>query len=142
MILKIENILQKRKYYAYVFLCLCIALSASYVSIRIKTSTAGITVNESVMTCENTIKVKIEKSIAGLQPSLSSLNFESQICSYDLAFNSGDKDRAYLFELAQKMDFWLFDRPDLAQYFYRRIVNANPDDALSVYILQEKIKDH
>lgn len=65
-----------------------------------------------------------------------------QICSMDQSFDGSDQDRSLLFNINTGMlEFWTVQRHDIAQYFYRKIIEANPEDALSIYIKREKLKN-
>lgn len=64
----------------------------------------------------------------------------AQICTFAKAFDNSDADRAHLAAFSMRiLEFPLVGRWDIAQYFYRRIVAANPDDALSLYLRTYKL---
>ncbi|MEM6781018.1 MAG: hypothetical protein AAF569_04060 [Pseudomonadota bacterium] len=69
-------------------------------------------------------------------------NFKTDICTMDKIFDGSDTDRSILFSYSDNIyEFWTVGRWDIAQYFYRKIIESNPDDALSEYIKREKLKD-
>ena len=69
-------------------------------------------------------------------------SLQDDICTIDRAFDKSDRDRIILFDYADtKLEFWMSDRLDIAQYLYRKIIDTNPNDALSLYIKEEKLRN-
>ncbi len=69
-----------------------------------------------------------------------SSSLEEQICTMDAVFDGSLQDRIHLLGFSDaKLDFAFINRPDIAQYFYRKAVSAAPEDSLSQYVLSEKI---
>lgn len=88
--------------------------------------------------------IEIEDNIQTLYESRLYSDFlDRRICTIDTLFNGSDEGRAFLFEFVQyRLKNPLVRRHDIAEYFYRRIVKANKNDALSLYIKQEKLLEN
>ena len=91
-------------------------------------NTSGIAVTDSgEMICE---------SSAQQQPN----TLRRMICDFKDIPLKNNKARADLYRFTLKtVDHWTVNRPDIALFFYRRIIAAEPDDTLSIYLLDEKI---
>lgn len=96
-----------------------------------------------VMICDPSIKTAHVENIKMFYTQADhTLSLRSMICTFDTIFDGSDDDRAYLFGfVTYELDSRRVSRPDIVQYFYKRIVESNSDDALSIYIKNEKIKE-
>ena len=121
-----------QKFYQSVFLMLGAALIASGISIYHRNNTTLIYVSSDFLrlSCPD---------LSVTHPNI----VTHRICSFDQRFNlDNEAQRAEAFELSiHLLEFSLVMRHDIAQYFYRKIIDGNPDDALSVYVRKYKIKD-
>lgn len=137
--------LVSENYYLRFFFILALALIASYVSLTFRMNTRGIVTDEDfeTLSCASDIHVLDINSIEAFYKSESEDHgFSSQICSFELAFNGSLEDRVLLFNFSQKLlEFPLVGRRDIAQHFYKKIIKANPDDALSEYLRDFKIEN-
>jgi len=108
-----------------------------------KTSDVHIEVQNNTLQCSPDINILDIKNITAFYEDRSdykSTNLEVLICSFDEAFDGSKTDRSYLFGFTQtKLTFWTVNRPDIAEYFYTKIIKANPNDTLSFYIKNELI---
>jgi hypothetical protein len=133
-----------KKFYSRVSFAIAIALILSFAQILYQNNTYGIRTTGvgSILECSPKIEIHELKSISQYynDPSIDSLNLKSQICSFDKAFDSSQGDRINLYHFSENRLEWVFvSRHDVAQYYYRKIIAANPDDALSLYISEHKI---
>ncbi|MCB1650742.1 MAG: hypothetical protein KDI46_01685 [Alphaproteobacteria bacterium] len=135
----------KKTFYRRVFTALFIALVISFFSIKHQNNTAGIGVSHdySNLSCDLEILTDRAESIDDFYRSaLSGYSLSAQICIMDRAFDGSVQDRIHLIGFSEKtLEFWLINRRDIAQYFYRKVIAAAPEDSLSMYVKAEKIQD-
>jgi hypothetical protein len=136
----------KQKYYLYfVFFLFCWALLIGW-NIRSDNNTSGIYVSQNyeLLECDSEIRLYTHNDASSFEtqsePDMTQ-TIKEQICALDQNFDGSVNDRITLFSYSVRiLEFWTVNRPDIAQYFYRKIISANEDDALSLYIKQEKLK--
>ena len=145
----IKNLMHKKLYkfftgYGYAVLFIIIAMSLTAHNMFKDTNTSGIIVstNKSELICDNNIKILNITSIDHFFRDfhkIESISLSSQICSFDKAFQNTPLDRAHLFKFSEKvLNLWTINRPDIVNHFHRKLINSEPDDALSKYIKNYK----
>lgn len=118
----------------------------TYLNIKYQSNTDGIIVSESgsALDCNESIKIIPTDNIKTYYERdrrKQGTTLKNDICTFDKVFDQSDTDRSYLFNFTNKaLDYWAVNRPDLSAHFYKKIMNANPNDALSLYIKKEKLK--
>jgi len=107
--------------------------------------TSGILVSEdySTLTCSPDIRIIPSKNALDYQNRTISGNnttVKNDICTLDQVFDGSKEDRYVLHSYSERvLDFWVYNRPDIAQYFYRKVIEENPNDDLSKEIIKNKI---
>lgn len=118
---------------------ICFILQQLYLN-----NTSGITISSDRknLQCDKSISINAIRSVTQYynDPAIEASDLKSRICSFDAAFDQSLTDRSHLFHFGQSHLEWMFiNRHDIAQYFYHRIIDADPDDALSTYIKNHKL---
>ncbi|MBK6896955.1 MAG: hypothetical protein IPH06_10235 [Alphaproteobacteria bacterium] len=132
------------RYYLRVLLILSAALAASWIALSLRTDTswiAPVSEGDAALSCGREIAIIVTESISDY-PAHSSGDegLQTQICTYDAAFDGSLEDRAHLVNFSQKvLEFPWPGRHDIAQHFYRKVIAANPNDALAEYLRLYKL---
>lgn len=132
------------RYYLRVFIILCAALAASWVALSLRTDTswiAPVSEGDTALSCGREIVIPQFKSVSAYYEETSGdESLQTQICIFDAVFDGSDEDRAALVYFSQNiLEFPWPGRHDIAQHFYRRVIAADPDDALSAYLRLYKL---
>ncbi len=121
-----------QNYYLSISIRIIIVVAILFIFIGIRNDTSGIRVSKdySTLTCNSKIKVDSDE------------NIQSQICTFNHILNfTSNEDRASIVNFSQKtLEFPLVGRYDVAQYFYIKVIEGNPDDALSIYLKEYKVE--
>lgn len=104
--------------------------------LEIQTTEITVTEQGTVLSCASDITIQKANDITDYNQHVApSEGLQSQICTFDRIFSGSDSDLAHLFKFSDDvLESPLVMRPDIAQYFYGKIIAANPDDALSTYL--------
>ncbi len=106
-------------------------------------NTSNITVSNHYekLDCATSIHLQQAESIEDYTQNVApNKGLAAQICTFNQIFNGKDIDRIHLLKFSEeRLDDLFLGRPDIAQYFYRKIIAANPDDTLSLYIKTYKL---
>lgn len=128
------------------FVALLLASLTTYITKTLNTDGITVSKNYETLHCDEGIKIITAKNSSTYERKdilKHKTTLEDDICSLDKNFNTDKADRVTLFAYShKKLEFWTVNRPDIAQYFYKKIIEANPNDALSLYIREEKINEN
>lgn len=132
------------RYYFRVFALLAAALVASWIALCLRTDTswiAPVSESDAALSCGREIVPRQAPSISAYYANLSGDDdLQTQICAFDRVFDGSAEDRAHLVNFSQKiLEFPWPGRHDIAQHFYRKVIAANPQDALSLYLRAHKL---
>lgn len=105
------------------------------------TSTIIVSLDYSNLTCNSKITIQDINNVDDLDHTNYSL--ESEICTLNHIKNMrSPKNRAYLVYFSKHiLESPLINRHDIAQYFYRIIINEDPNDALSLYLKKYELTE-
>jgi hypothetical protein len=147
MLLKFFTALsQPKKFYVVFSFFMCLWLVSVGLNIKHGTDTKGISVSEDYtsLTCDVQIAIISADSASSLTKNTLEkrpANIREDVCFLNHNFDGTDSDRITLYSYSTRiLEFWTVNRPDIAQYFYRKIITANEEDALSLHIKAEKLK--
>ncbi|MDH5722922.1 MAG: hypothetical protein OEY94_06340 [Alphaproteobacteria bacterium] len=137
--------MKKSRFYTPVsILTICLLGTIALFHFHRENSTSGITISSDfkTMTCSPNIKIEKTKNIDYyLKNPLHFYDLRSQICTYDEIFDGYALDRVHLLKFSDRvLESPLVARYDIAQYFYHRIIEVNPDDAMSLYLKKYKLE--
>jgi hypothetical protein len=123
-----KNFLKKN----HMFFIIIAAISIGAIrTVQKETDTSNIKITE------NYKKMECDKDIA----ENSSASLQYMICDYDLLPLTSATNRTKLYKFTQKnIDRWPVSRKDISFYFYKKIVESNPEDSLSIYLTEEKLQ--
>ncbi|MBK9584399.1 MAG: hypothetical protein KA099_03065 [Alphaproteobacteria bacterium] len=132
------------RYYLRVLMILSAALAASWISLSLRTDTswiAPVSEGDAALSCGREIVPLTLKSISAYYAGSSGdEDLQTQICAFDAAFDGSTSDRAHLVNFSLKvLEFPWPGRYDIAQHFYRKVIAANPNDALAEYLKLYKL---
>ena len=132
--------------YGFALFFIVTLLTSTYVTINEQNNTEDISITSDLenMSCPKDIYIPKADSAYSYDISLAlkeNKTLQDDICIMNVTYNNSALDRVSLFNLALKLEHWTIHREDIAQYFYRTIISTNPDDALSIHIKQQKLRE-
>jgi len=134
-----------QRYWVFiVYMALLLLGFTVYLTKTLNTDDIKVSDDYSSLNCSANINIPKSKNASTFEKK-DLLNFDYDIqqiiCSLDKNFDESINDRVTLFSYSSRiLEFWTINRPDIAQYFYRKVITANENDALAQFIKEEKLK--